>query len=155
MYQISVITLQEKAILDNLVQIIHDSKTNGTAAELLVKQIGELSVQYDNLNFSKATDDGDLTGLVLAISLRSAQWWAANPTAATLDGVVQERVAPWVATDAAGALLGATVSAWTQYAQSGDVSLGRVASGAVVAAVSASTGLVGKMAKGITRFFGW
>jgi len=155
LYQSTVITTEEKEILNDLISIINVSRNSGTSPNDLVIELERLVVMYDGLNFSKTSPKGDITGIVLAISLKSANYWALNQNVLLETGLTSNRVAPWVAADMAGALVGATVSAVREYASSGDVSLGNIGTGAVIGAVSSSTGLVGKVAKGITRFFGW
>lgn len=80
---------------------------------------------------------------VLQIATASTEYWIAEDN---LENGPQG-IAPWVATDAAGALVGGTIGALK------GGTLGEIATGALISGAVASTGLVGKIAKGIRSLF--
>ena len=93
------------------------------------------------------TDDskGQLSAYILSITDASFSWWSENNVTGT-------RLAPWIATDAAGAIVGGGVNAATQYIKHGRIKNWKtVGYNALASGVVASTGVVGKLAKWFVR----
>jgi hypothetical protein len=80
---------------------------------------------------------------VLKIAVASGDYWVVQGNEET----TPSGIAPWVAADAAGALLGATRAALA------GGSAEEIAEGALIGAIIGSTGIAGKIAKGIMRYF--
>jgi len=121
-------------------------------------------------NFAKGSDElgNEIIGEIITIGLLSSEWWRNNPKAAdeptTIKGKggpsitefennISPYVVPVVAMDAAGALVSAGAVALNNYINNGSVNWAAVGTGAVIGAVTGSTGLVGKVGKWISSFF--
>jgi hypothetical protein len=132
-----------------------------------------ITINSGNENSTSA----QLTGSIISISLESSEFWRQNSANVyTSDYIVSttnnfcdkiygslvgpqvERsntyfVLPWVALDAAGALVSAGTSAVGQYLTRGSISAKGVLIGAGIGAITASTGVVGKVASWIGSLF--
>jgi hypothetical protein len=97
------------------------------------------------------TTDGDFSAIILAITKQSTEWWLENEE--FIGSQSTQRAIPWLALDAAGALVSGTISAVAIYQIEGSCCGNAWAVGAVGAGVAASTGLIGKVAKGIAWLF--
>jgi len=91
-----------------------------------------------------------MVGTILAISISSIEWWEENPDA--LDGLAarselnqKSLIAPWLATDIGGAIIGGV------YAGVVGNSWRSAAYGALGGAVFASTGAAGRLGRWLFR----
>jgi len=92
---------------------------------------------------------------ISSIATYSNEWWTINESEIYLpepvgsinpgDSQYQTYVAPVVATDVGGAIVGAVVGATNSYIYNGKVTVGSVAVGAVSDAIVASTGIAGRI----------
>lgn len=93
----------------------------------------------------------------LALGLASCNYWLAEnklpPGGYTDEEGIPVKIAPIVANDLAGGIVGGALSAGGQYIKDGKVDGTKVAKDALKGAVLGSIGLVGKVAKGIGRLF--
>lgn len=99
-------------------------------------------------------DDGSgyVSGYAIAISIASMEWWEENPDAAMMDLKGTSVLVPaWAVADVVGAIWGATSGAIGSYLMNGEVKWGAVGFGALSGAVAGSTGVVGKVAKWISK----
>ncbi len=113
-----------------------------------IKQLKEdwLAAEYDsNSNY------GYISGYAIAISLSSLEWWEKNAEGQELMTKEIKLIPAWVAADAVGALWGAASGAIGSYLVNGEVNWGSVGFGALSGAVAGSTGVVGKVAKWISK----
>lgn len=138
-------------------------------AEEFEAQLRRLANDWLKVNQGKEDAEAAFfTGSIISIGLKSCQFWRENESLLDTElnriptqiGPEQKMVAgkryfipPVVALDAAGALVSAAAVSLNQYVNTGHIRPGIVATGAVIGAVTASTGLVGKVAKWITSLF--
>mgnify|MGYP001400306816 CR=1 FL=1 len=95
---------------------------------------------------------GYVSGCAIAISIASMEWWELNPDAGMLETKGSYVLIPaWAVADAVGAIWGATSGAIGSYVINGEVRWGSVGFGALSGAVAGSTGVVGKVAKWISK----
>lgn len=95
---------------------------------------------------------GYVSGCAIAISIASMEWWELNPEAGMLETKGSNVLIPaWAVADAVGAVWGATSGAIGSYILNGEVKWGSVGFGALSGAVAGSTGVVGKVAKWISK----
>lgn len=132
--------------------------------DLFEKKIVDI---YNNFENNGDNLGRDLIGEIVTISLLSCEWWRKNPNAAdepkSLGGkggpssnFLDESspyVVPVAAMDAAGALVSAGAVALNNYINNGSISWSAVGTGAVIGAVTGSTGIVGKVGKWIASLF--
>ncbi len=105
----------------------------------LKKEVEAMILLFDDRSYSKDSEEGKMIATVFAISIASIEWWEKNPNILSDDS----KVAPWVAADLAGALVGGVTGA---------IVSGKLNGKSVLAgAVSGSTGAVGKVAKLISK----
>lgn len=124
-------------ILQDLISSLKDNY-NKLLSDYDLKQNVQLLIQkVNNHGYEKESTEGTLVASILAISIHSLDFWEENPDMLYTDG----KVAPWVAADVGGAIIGGVVAA---------VKSGRAVDcliGAGITAVTASTGLAGKLGK--------
>lgn len=153
---------------NQLPTLIADLKNNniiGTTEQTLLNNLQSLIVQnasgqianqafYDGVIALAAQVTGDMVVApsVLNITLASCEYWVRDNNI-ELSKEKALAVPAWVAADGAGALWGAAMSALQQYAQTGDVSLKKTATAALIGGASASLGIVSKIGKGISNLF--
>lgn len=148
-------------ILENLNTIISNN-IKGLSTSLQLEQ--DLISIYNSAVGSKDENGGLLIKQIVAIGLRSCQWWRNNPDAFNINDVKEGSgpfsnmdestfVAQVVAMDIAGALVSSGAVALNNYINSGHVNWHAVGTGAVIGAVTGSTGLVGKVGKWISSLF--
>ena len=101
------------------------------------------------------SQNGQIMGFTLAISLSSLEWWENNSDAGLIkDSNGRVSVLPlWAAYDISGGIIGGAVAASGQYVLNGDISWDAVGWSALGGAVSASTGAASKVALWVTRVF--
>lgn len=105
----------------------------------LKKEVEAMILLFDDRSYSKDSEEGKMIATVFAISIASIEWWEKKPNILSDDS----KVAPWVAADLAGALVGGVTGA---------IVSGKLNGKSVLAgAVSGSTGAVGKVAKLISK----
>lgn len=109
----------------------------------------DLSRKFDSHGFPNGSEEGEMIGNILAISKASVECWEKNPDLMPSD----RKIAPWVASDIAGAAVGAVSGAVGSYLNNGRITAGGVGYGALAGAVVASTGVVGKISKFIHEIF--
>jgi hypothetical protein len=148
-------------ILENLNNAISNN-IRGLSTSLKLEQ--DLISIYNSAVESKDENGGLLIKQVIAIGLTSCQWWRNNPDAFNINNV-KERSGPFsdlnestilaqvVAMDIAGALVSSGAVALNNYINSGHVNWHAVGTGAVIGAVTSSTGLVGKVGRWISSIF--
>lgn len=124
-------------ILQDLVSSIEDNYNKLLSDYDLKQKVLLLIQKVNNHGYDKESGEGTLVASILAISIHSLDFWEDNPDMLYTDG----KVAPWVAADVGGAVIGGVVAA---------VKSGKAVDcliGAGISAVTASTGLAGKIGK--------
>jgi len=129
-----------------------------------ISQAFEGNISYEDFNlFIKdlendvSENDYVLLEPISSIATYSNEWWTINEREIYLpepvgsinpgDSQYQTYVAPVVATDVGGAIVGAALAAANQYINNGKVTVGGVAVGAVGGAIVASTGIAGRIGR--------
>lgn len=171
---VSTIDNSNRQLLSNIADAIR-ANLNGFSSNTDFEQaLVNLTNSWIQMNANNEQSDGArLTGSILAIGLKSCQWWDQN-LAQLNDGnlamglydspiwisggpsVYNERryyLVPVVANDVAGAFVGAIGSAVGQYAVNGHVNMRGVYWGALSGAVLGSVGVVGKVGKWLSSLF--
>lgn len=111
-------------------------------------------MKYDWISMGYLVEDncGYVSGCAIAISIASMEWWELNSEAGMLEVKGNNVLIPaWAVADAVGAVWGATSGAIGSYIINGEVKWGSVGFGALSGAVAGSTGVVGKVAKWISK----
>jgi hypothetical protein len=115
--------------------------------------LNNMKKKWIMMKYPSDSNVGYLSGYVIAVALSSIDWWELNPESGALMTKSINIIPAWVAADAVGALWGATSAAIGSYIVNGGVRWGSVGYGALSGAVAGSTGVVGKVAKWISRLF--
>ncbi len=139
-----IIDAAEYDILNRLTTLIEMNYRSKADVDDLADSLRLLARVWESQGYTSCSEKGRITGIVLAIGIHSVTWWQQQ------SHIPAFRVAPWVALDAAGAIVGAATGAIGSYAGSGSVNWTSVGVGAGLGAISASTGLVGRIAKWFT-----
>ncbi len=148
----------EQLALTQLCEKAYDAHI-GILSEAALKTFMEnLKSDWENQNYAVNQEHGKLLPVVLAISLSSWDWWDSNHGAYPPSGCA---IPVPVAADMAGAAIGGIVQAGKEIVNddlSGGHSItgagGRIGRSALTGAAVGSTGVVGKVAKFISRLFG-
>ena len=105
--------------------------------------------QWENQGYLEGTKSGDISGVILAITKRSTEWWLENEDQVGLQ--TNQKAVPWLALDAAGAIVSGVLAGVAEYQLTGECCSDTWGVAVVGGAVVASTGLVGK----VGRFIAW
>jgi hypothetical protein len=127
---------------DLLLNFLNDIQSNldGTLSnEQLRSKVDQYIVTFDNHNYIKDSGEGQVIGTILAISDNSLDWWF-NPNN-LLSGIVEPRIAPWLAADLLGAACGAGSSLLDNYLNGEDLNWRSAAAWALGGAVCGSVGI--------------
>jgi len=117
-----------------------------------VRALQKMKTDWISMGYLVDENCGYVSGYALAISIASMEWWEENPDAGILETKGTSILIPaWAVADAVGAIWGATSGAIGSYVMNGEVKWGSVGFGAVSGAVAGSTGVVGKVAKWISK----
>lgn len=130
----------ELSLLKEIHNKVKANKDGGLGATELQDFISAKKLEWDNQNFTKCDNYGYVSGLVLSVAQNSIDYWLNYDS-----GEIELRVAPWVAADVGGALIGAVVGA---VGGADDVGLG---TSIIAGAVVGSTGLAGRIGKFLFR----
>ena len=161
----SVYTLIDQAEAYNIVDqfeyntLIHLSDLarmgfEGTISEYqLARELQKMKDDWISKGYLVNESCGYISGYAIAISIASMEWWDENPDVGIvmIDKESNVLVPVWAVSDAVGAIWGATSGAIGSYMMNGEVKWGSVGFGALSGAVAGSTGVVGKVAKWITK----
>lgn len=131
-------------ILQDLVSSLQDNYNKLLSDYDLKQKVLLLIQKVNNHGYEKESVEGTLVASILAISIHSLDFWEENPDMLFTEG----KVAQWVAMDAAGALVGGAMVVIKSYATTGTKANRKdFIIGAVGTAITASTGIIGKVAK--------
>jgi len=152
----------ERDAFTSLIDWSIEYTTGGMTEWVFVQNVTQLinnwELRYSNSDYSNLVDNdghtrdiaideiphGALSGVVLNISQSSIEYWEGTGT----------RALPLIAAqDIVGAVIGGVSGAAGSAIVGGSVNWGSVAWGAAVGAVTGSTGVVGKVAKYLTKLF--
>jgi hypothetical protein len=169
----SFVNSANKQLFSRITQVIRQN-LNGTLSNSELKDsLTNLENVWLDLNGNSPSTGSDLTGVILSIGVKSCEFWEENidslyedisyiefPKEIIVTGPNDNYfknqsyyVAAPVAMDIAGAVIGAVGSAINQWVNNGEVHAGGVVVGAVLGAVSTSTGLAGKLVRWFKSFF--
>ncbi|MDX9928148.1 MAG: hypothetical protein RBT28_12370 [Bacteroidales bacterium] len=126
----------------------------GTISEYqFARELQKMKNDWISMGYLVNENCGYISGCAIAISIASIEWWNENPDAGivVIDKESNVLVPVWAVSDAVGAFWGATSGAIGSYMINGEVKWGSVGFGALSGAVAGSTGVVGKVAKWITK----
>ena|SRR5690606_5817268 len=143
-----VITEEEYTILSEIKSLISENCLEIISNEEFYSQILSIYQNTPNLENMK------LAPSVLQLTIASCEYWIDKGNLGTSGEKFQTLAIPaWVAADGAGALWAAAVSALKQYNATGDVSLKKTATDALIGAAASSLGLVSKIGRAISNLF--
>ena len=157
-----IIDLKDNNIIGN------DEFTKINNLQYTLSQAFKGNISYDDFDlFIKdlekdvSTNDYLFLAPISSIATYSNDWWASNSPEIYLpepigsvnpdDNNYTTYAVPVVAMDVAGAIVGAGTAAANQYINNGKATVGGVATGAVLGAVVASTGLIGRLGGWLTK----
>ena len=130
----------ELSLLREMHEKVKANRDGSLGAIELKDFISAKKLEWDNQNFTVCDNHGYVSGLVLSVAQNSIEYWLKYHS-----GEIESRVAPWIAADVGGALIGAV---------SGAIIGGNydaVAGGIVAGAIVGSTGLAGRLGKWLFR----
>lgn len=131
----------ELSLLREIHNKVKANRDGSIGATELQEYLSEKKLEWDNQDFTECDNYGYVSGLVLSIGQNSLEYWLDYES-----GQIELRVAPWVAADVGGALIGAVTGAIV-----GDGDMDAVAGGIVAGAIVGSTGLAGRLGKWLFR----
>lgn len=145
MYTSGLIDFFELNMIKTLISSICDYKEGLVSYNFVINKINESCNQWEMHFGGMTTEKGQYSAYVLTISRSSTEWWEENASFT--------RVAHWIAMDAAGAIVSGGVTAIIQFSKNGAIRNWKdIGWSALGGAVTASTGVVGKLGKWFMRF---
>lgn len=142
---------------DLLMKLSHDTMRNyeGSLSNVKLKSnILSYIREFDRHGYPSGSGEGGMVGAILAISIASLEWWEQYPEIYEPGGENSKvMMVPWVAADIAGGIVGGVGGALIEKGFAGEVNWGSVGAGAVVGAVTTSTGIVSRFGAWIHRRF--
>lgn len=117
--------------------------------------VDNLTEEYNNSHFIKGSPEGDVSGVLLAISNHSIQWWTEHPEAYPKSEVENRLIPAWFAADIVGAIAGGLVSGLYQMYTTGCSSSNPcdIGGGALSGALFGSTGVISRVGRWIYKIF--
>jgi|GEM_PF-2398898 len=147
LYENDAISEIDKNIVNGIVNSLHQNWNGTLSYEELYNELLDHRVNWTESQGNATNKGGDYSFIVLDIGINSLEWWGANSSASTL----QKAVPVWLATDIVGAIGGAGFAAISQHVfNDGKINWKIVAAAGVTTAVTASTGVFGKIGKWLT-----
>jgi hypothetical protein len=133
----------ERTILRDLLTAIHQNKNDQISNYDFALKVNELSHVWSNYSRLNGEDWGVMTGVILAISKSSAEWW---------DNYLYDSrsASAIISLDVGGAITGAVLNAAIQYYQNKRVNMKTVGLHALAGAITGSTGIAGKVGRWVT-----
>ncbi len=149
---LGLISLNEKTLLLRLFNTVNLSLAGNLNGQELSDSVSFYTTYWKKQNFCENQKFRQLSGVILNIAQHSILYWNINSLHVNFNSnELQTRfLPPWAAADIGGALWGSTAAALLS---GGDPSWESLGKGALSGAIGSSTGIVGKIGKGIGRFF--
>lgn len=152
-YKLGIIDDFEFNSMNLIGQKAKDNHDGLISYEELKNIILQIKNEWIAKGYSIESDKGHALAITLAISLASIEWWEENPDAFSDNQKNTKALPVWAATDIVGAAVGATMSAITSYATTGEVNWSAVGINAVSGAVMGSTGAIAKGGQWLSSLF--
>lgn len=152
-YKLGIIDDFEFNSMNLIGQKAKDNHDGLISYEELKNIILQIKNEWIAKGYSIDSDKGHALAITLAISLASIEWWEENPDAFSDNQKNTKALPVWAATDIVGAAVGATMSAITSYATTGEVNWSAVGINAVSGAVMGSTGAIAKGGQWLSSLF--
>lgn len=157
-----VIDQKDADILKRLTTSFKLAEQGDIAVNALADSLDQFELEYLSANHGNGTQNGYITGSVLAVAKESYTWWLNNPDAIRLDKNIVSKygiqnkvqaIPVVVANDIAGTLVGAGIAVTGQMIINGEIDWAIVGWSAVSGAVIGSTGVVSKIGGWISNLF--
>jgi len=180
MNAMNIIDASNKSILSNIAVAVESNLSGTLSNENFEQTIVNLATDWLQVNNgNEQSISASMSGNVLAISLKSLEWWRENasqlydpaalayepnqfnnfdayslsgPNAGGIENKSMFLPLP-VGLDVAGAFIGTFLSAGNQYYDTGTVDMRKVYRGAAIGAVTGSVGAVGRLGRWISSVF--
>lgn len=110
MYKEDYLSAEAYDLLKDLIHIVSDNYLGLTSDAVFMEKLEETISRFNKTGFDVESIEGANIGVTLAISKSSSEWWASHPEASNSS----TKIAPWVAADVAGAIVGAAQSILVQ-----------------------------------------
>lgn len=154
-----IITKREKKILDDIMICIIKNKNYHLPVSKLYYDLLKIKGDWNHNYAGRFTTDGEYSAIILSIALKSCEWWMDNLEVIDDTYITRgdengpARIAPWVAADIAGAVLGTGTYVLTTKLTEGQLSWKNGAVSVAVSATMASCGVVAKATGWIVKVF--
>jgi hypothetical protein len=163
------ITPENKQMLSDIAGLLKGNAYGEVSDLSFENALVQLANSWLDKNGVAPTSGSEITGCVLAIGLKSCEWWKEHPDAKIAANKIRSEImesgpsfdytrhedllVAWPLLDVAGGLVGAVLNTANQLLNNGGVNGGQLAISSGASAVSASVGLVGKVARWIKSLF--
>lgn len=154
-YQLKIIDDFERISLTELTILVQRGNEGDLTYEELLTNLNRIKDEWEKQSYTRDGGKGETLAYVLSISFASAEWWIENA-----QEICEEAgedydpalVAPWVAADVGGAIVGG-IGAGLNSNAGGNFSWESVGRGAVWGAVTSSAGAALKVGKWVVSLF--
>lgn len=153
--------LNDLYVSEGLINEIDAQIVNSIIADIRLNLSNSLSNNqvYQNLLLLKSDWDESQNNskpgsvysfIILDISINSLEWWSTNG----LEANSQQKLAPWICADIAGAIIGAGLSVGYQHylGSGGDINWRIVAASGLTTAIMGSTGALGRIGRWMSKW---
>jgi hypothetical protein len=143
------ISQRDQLIVNPIITDIRLNLSNSLSNQAVYKNLLDLKSQWD-ISQNTSNAGTDYSFIILDISINSLEWWAAN----SLEANEQQKLAPWICTDIAGAIIGVGLSVGTQYflGSDGGINWRIVAASGLTTAIMGSTGALGRIGRWMSKW---
>lgn len=148
----NLISETDKKIVNDIIASLHENLNGNLSNSELYKKLLEHREYWESSQNIRGNKGSIYSYLILDISINSLEWWDKNSS----EALGYQKLAPWIASDIVGAIAGAGISVGLQYflGDSGEINWSIVAGSAIAGAVLGSTGVIGKVGKWVSSWFG-
>jgi len=144
LYENDAISEIDKNIVNEIINSLHQNLDGMLSYEELYSELLNHRENWIASQGGTNSKGGDYSFIILDIGINSLEWWSTNSGASSL----QKAVPVWLATDIVGAIGGAGFAAVSQHVfNNGQINWKIVAAAGLTTAVTASTGVFGKVGK--------
>lgn len=154
-FKLGIIDIKEKKLLKELMGYIIDNEHGLITTQILNSKICMLKQRWDSYYGSQSTfiKEGEFSAQIIAVALKSTEWWMKNLNSeeASVDTIPILKIAPWVASDIAGAVIGAGTYVLDTHLCGGKLSWKNGAISVTSKAIIASCGVAAPLKKYILK----
>ncbi len=149
LYENGAISNFDKVVVDGILLSLRENLNGNLSTDNLYNELVNHKKNWIDSQSHFSNKGGEFSYIILDIGINSLEWWDKNPYT---PGMQTNAVPVWIATDIVGAVGGAAFAAISQHVfNDGKINWTIVAAAGLTTAITASTGVWGKIGKWLVR----